>query len=240
MMTRLPFIIGILILSLSAACGTDSIPAESDDFTMPDECTAVNPYLNHFDSMPPGGIKLRTRRIGTLARVFNDSNYAHLESAMQLGIAPVTDARTAWNLRRPVTKITSCKEYFVDSLTHSLPFLVPKAARLLKEIGQRFNDTLAARGGGSYRIKVTSVLRTPKSIAKLRRRNRNAVDTSAHQFGTTFDISYIKFICDTVDIPRTQEDLKNLLAEVLDDFRNEGRCLVKYERKQGCFHITTQ
>ena len=82
------------------------------------------------------------------------------------------------------------------------------------------------------------MLRTPRLVKRLRRRNRNAVDTSAHLYGTTFDISYAKFICDSTRVPRTQEDMKNLLGEVVYAMREQGRCYVKYERKQGCFHIT--
>ena len=89
-------------------------------------------------------------------------------------------------------------------------------------------------------MKVTSVLRTKHGIKKLRRSNRNAVEASAHQYGTTFDISYAKFLCDSVTVNRTQEDLKNLLGEVLKAIRDEGKCYVKYERKQGCFHITVR
>ncbi len=51
-------------------------------------------------------------------------------------------------------------------------------------------------------------------------------------------LSYVKFHC--LDTTRTihDGDLKNLLAEVLLDMRTAGRCLVKFERKTGCFHIT--
>ena len=115
---------------------------------------------------------------------------------------------------------------------------MPEAEQLLHDIGAAFIDSLESRGGGSYRIKVTSVLRTDESVARLRRVNRNATSTSAHIYGTTFDISYAKFICDSVTVPRTQEDMKNLLGEVMKDMRDRGRCYVKYERKQGCFHIT--
>jgi uncharacterized protein YdiU (UPF0061 family) len=111
---------------------------------------------------------------------------------------------------------------------------------LLKDIGMAFRDSLKARGGGNYRIKVTSVLRTPALVKQLRRRNRNAVDTSAHLFGTTFDISYLKFICDSIGVPRTQEDMKNLLGEVVEQMRQQERCFVKFERKQACYHITVR
>ena len=87
---------------------------------------------------------------------------------------------------------------------------------------------------------MTSVLRTPQTVRKLRRVNRNATQESAHQYATTFDISHSKFICDNADgTRRTFEDLKNLLAEIVYDLRREGRCYVKHERKQACLHITS-
>ena len=199
-------------------------------------------FMRRLDSMPDlNCVKLHVNPIGgSLGRVFNDSNHVQLAVAEEIGIKPIESLSDAWHLRRPVKKIYSCREYYVDNLTHSLPYLVPEAYDLLKEIGARFNDTLAARGGGSYRIKVTSVLRTGTGVRKLRRRNINAVKNSTHQFGTTFDISYAKFICDSMTVNRTQEDLKNLLAEILKGLVSEGRCYVKYERKQSCFHITAR
>jgi len=197
-------------------------------------------FRNHLGEMPGGGRRLRYKPVAAMGRVFNDSNYLQLQAATSIGVEPVATLRDAWRLRRPVVKVVSCGDYFVDTLTHSLPFLVPEAEALLRDIGRQFRDSLAARGGGDYRIKVTSLLRTPMTIAKLRRRNRNAVDSSAHQYGTTFDISYMKFICDSKRVPRTQADLKGLLAEILVNMRDSGRCYVKYERKQSCFHITAR
>ena len=77
-------------------------------------------------------------------------------------------------------------------------------------------------------------------MSRLRRVNRNATAESTHTFGTTFDISYSRFICDSDTLGRTFEDLKNLLGEVLLDFKNQGRCYVKMERRQACFHITAR
>ena len=81
---------------------------------------------------------------------------------------------------------------------------------------------------------------THLAVSKLRRRNINATANSAHRYGTTFDISYIRFFSDTVTVERTQEDLKNLLGEILKSVRDENKCYVKFERKQGCFHITAR
>jgi len=199
-----------------------------------------NPYATRLDSMPPGGIRLDVDRTIAHGREFNDSNYLHINAASAIGITPIEKVDDAWNIDRPIVKVRSCPDYFVDNLTHSLPYLVPEAEELLHDIGRTFRDSLAARGGGDYRVKVTSILRTQSSVRRLRRRNRNAIGSSAHLYGTTFDISYSNFACDSLSTPRTTEDLKLLLAEVLRDFRNKGRCYVKHERKQSCFHITTR
>lgn len=199
-----------------------------------------NPYDAHLDSAPDGGcVRLRTNIHVPLARLFNDSNYQHLAEARAGGIAPVSSPDMAWREGEGLVEIKSNSLYYVDDLSHSYPFLRPHAADLLAEIGRRFQDTLHIRGGGAYRPKVTSLLRTPLSVGRLRRVNRNATGESAHQYATTFDISYSKFVCDDASAPhRTFEDLKNLLAEIVASLRDEGRCLVKHERHQACFHIT--
>lgn len=203
--------------------------------------SAENPYDQKLDSAPGDNcVKLKVKNIGYLRKVFRDSNYKHLEVARVFGTRIIDDVEDAWDIDYPLVKIRSCREYYVDELSHSFPYLVPEAAVLLKEIGRRFNDALSEQGGGNYRLKITSVMRTPATVSRLRRINRNAVDSSAHQFATTFDISYSRFICDSIGVGRTFEDLKNLLGEILYDLRAAGRCYVVYERKQSCFHITVR
>ena len=217
-----------------------------DEERMPDTTFATvdeeqdEVHIIPVDSMPPGGKRISVRMLGSLRKVFNDSNYIHLGVARKYGITPIMKLSDAWNLKVPVIRVVPTETYYIDKLTYSLPYLVPRAKKLLDDIAQTWKDSLTARGGGDYRLKVTSMLRTPATIKKLRRRNTAAVDSSAHQYGTTFDISFVKFVCDNPSTPRTAEDLKNLLAEVLYDLREEGRCYVKYEHKQGCFHITTR
>lgn len=217
-----------------------------DEERLPDTTSATvdeeqdEVHIIPVDSMPPGGKRIRVRMLGSLRKVFNDSNYIHLGVARKYGITPIMKISDAWNLKVPVIRVVPTETYYIDELTYSLPYLVPRAKKLLDDIAQTWKDSLTARGGGDYRLKVTSMLRTPATIKKLRRRNTAAVDSSAHQYGTTFDISFVKFVCDNPSNPRTAEDLKNLLAEVLYDLREEGRCYVKYEHKQGCFHITTR
>lgn len=233
----------MLLLAACGSSGKDADPGRKgvDIDALLDGVTAANPFDKTSPLMPDGGIKMKINGVGgTLGRVFNDSNFLHLEAAAEIGIEPIESLADAWEAGARLERVESCREFYVDQLTHSVPFLVPAAKTLLTDIGQRFNDSLQARGGGDYRLKVTSVTRTPGSVGKLRRHNVNASDNSAHQYGTTFDISYAKFMCDSTTVIRTQEDLKNLLAEILKAERDSGRCFVKYERKQGCFHITAR
>lgn len=230
-----------------AGCDSDEAPANAPKPSVPlrdvlARGKEANPYEARLDSAPDDNcLRIRVRNIGPLNRVFNDSNRLQLEAARAVGIVPIETDDDILRLRKGLTHITSTENYYVDDLTHSFPYLVPEAAELLDDIGRSFNDSLAARGGGAYRIKVTSLLRTPATVKRLRRVNRNATGESTHQYATTFDISYSKFICDDASQPhRTFEDLKNLLAEILTGYQARGRCYVKFERKQSCFHITVR
>lgn len=180
-----------------------------------------------------------SKRVGNLASQFSDLNAEHLVYAQRIGIKPISSSRDILRLSRPIIEIRSNDNYHIDNLSHSYPYLVPEAAALLDTIGARFNQKLANQGGGKYKIKVTSLLRTSESVNRLKRRNVNSTENSAHLYGTTFDISYVGFHQGPLNTRHhTDGELKNLLAEVLLELRDQGKCLVKFERKQGCFHIT--
>lgn len=172
---------------------------------------------------------------------FNDKNDLHLEAALECGITPINDINNAGHRSfASLSLIDSCQYYDVRKLTHSAPYLTPHAKWLLMTIGKNFQDSLAAQGVYGYQLSVTSVLRTDKSIENLQRRNSNASDNSAHRYGTTFDISYTKYnrTDTTTSLPEWQ--VKETFSEVLYDLRERGLCYVKYEVKQGCFHITAR
>jgi hypothetical protein len=175
-----------------------------------------------------------------LKEIFNDSNALQLVAAENNGFQPIASLHDAYNIDRPLIRIYSCDAYMLDDLSASVPYLVPKAAQLLKEIGYAFQDSIRQRGGKAYRIKVTSVTRTVYSVSKLMRRNRSATQNSCHRYGTTFDISWVKFDCMDPSMVISLEDLKNILAEVVQDFRKQGRCYAIFERKSGCLHVTVR
>ena len=119
-----------------------------------------------------------------------------------------------------------------------------EAERRLSELVYAGANPLYVKGIPLHQIIVTSILRTDEDVANLQKVNRNATENSCHRYGTTFDICYNRYkTVSTKAEPRRQvrnDTLKWVLAEVLRDKREAGRCYVKHEVKQGCFHITVR
>ena len=178
-------------------------------------------------------------------RSFGDLNEKHLGIAKTIGILPLASRDEAEGMKDKLQHITTNAFYTVDSLTHSIPYLVPGAANLLDSIGANFLDSLASKGLNPNKVIVTSVLRTKDDVKRLRRHNGNASLNSAHFYGTTFDVSWKSFQKVEDEDGRPLQDvssdtLKLVLSEVLRDLKQANHCYVKYELKQGCFHITTR
>ena len=185
------------------------------------------------------------RGVVSYKRSFPDLNDKHLGVAKAVGIRPLEDREEAESMKEKLTHITDNEFYVVDSLTHSIPYLVPRASALLDTIGSNFLDSLAAKGLNPNQVIVTSVLRTQSDVKRLRRRNGNASANSAHCFGATFDVSWKRFKKVEDEDGRPLQDvgsdtLKLVLSEVLTDLRQAEKCYIKYELKQGCFHITAR
>lgn len=172
----------------------------------------------------------------TYRQLFNDSNYVQLSAARSIGINPHTLGDPAKS--DELVSLFSTKCYHVDTMYHSRPFLIPEAVLLLHYIGDRFQKLMHERYPdlGAYKVIVTSALRTEESERNLRRVNRNATDTSCHIYGTTFDISAQRYLCQN-ETDTVVDRCKEILAEALYEIRYEGLCYVKYERG-SCFHIT--
>lgn len=183
--------------------------------------------------------------VASYKRTFGDLNAVQLKSAKSIGVSPLASCEEAKRLENELVEIRPCEYYDMDSLTHSIPYLVPTASALLETIGENFLDSLENKGLNPNKIIVTSVTRTKEDVRRLRHTNVNASMNSCHFYGTTFDISWKRFA--KVEDPdgRPMQDvradtLKLVLAETLRDLREEGKCYVKYELKQGCFHITAR
>lgn len=172
--------------------------------------------------------------------IFNDMNSLQLEAAKRNGLKGEISSENI-EQNRQLVKIESCNEYYVDRLTHSVPYLVPKAAKLVEDIGKAFQDSLYRRGyHSSHRVIVTSVLRTSDHIKSLKKVNVNATENSCHTYGTTVDISYTKFKPATKGNIASEAKMRDILMQVIYDMRQQERCYVKYEKQQACLHITVR
>lgn len=152
------------------------------------------------------------------ASYFNDEQDVQIIAAEAMGVSPGTPFSSG-----KYVMLRNTSKYYLNDV--SFPYLTPLAADLLNKIAEIYQEEI---GNPQSRLRITSCLRTPDSVKKLQRRNRNAVENSCHLYGTTFDISY----------SRMEPHEKRALAKALSILRESGYCYVKHERRQPCFHIT--
>ena len=174
---------------------------------------------------------------------FSDLHAKQHAAAVKIGLPrPPKDRADAASMRKQLVEIKTNKNYIVDDLTHSVPYLVPCAKRELDSIGVEWADILKRNGLPHYRFYVTSVLRTQEDIKYLQRSgNINSITQSCHCYGTTFDLAYMRY--DKVTRTRDymhEDNLKLVLGQVLLNHQRAGKIYVKYEAKQSCFHITVR
>ena len=188
-------------------------------------------------------VKNRIYSVPNFANAFPDQNDVQLYAASRCGVEPVEDRTEAECRKAKLVYVGSNPYFYVERLRSSIPYLVPRAAVLLQDIGRSYFDSLQTKGIPLHKIIVTSVMRSKADVGKLRNTNDNATQNSCHLYGTTFDICYNRY--KTVENPNAlvrrqvrNDTLKWVLSEVLNDMRINNRCLIKCEVRQGCFHIT--
>lgn len=233
------------VAEASTAQGGDGFVVQGDSLVpvrkaAPEQTAPVAARFFNADGTPR---KNRIYSVSSFKGAFPDSNSVQMEAARRYGVSPVQNRDEAERRKKELVYVGSNPYFHVDKLNSSIPYLVPRATVLLQDIGCAFFDSLQMKGIPLHKIIVTSVLRTRDDVTKLRTRNGNATENSCHMYGTTFDVCYNRY--KTVEDPdgpnRRQvrnDTLKWVLSEVLRDFRQQGRCHVKYEVKQGCFHMT--
>ena len=124
------------------------------------------------------------------------------------------------------------KGYRVQNLDYSRAWLVSKAYLSLEKIASRFSKNT----GGSY-FTVTSITRTLEDQCRLRKVNSNAsLGISSHNYGNSFDISYVRFN----GVNRPDDKLTAELEKVLKYYYNAGRIFYIKEKQQSCFHVTVK
>lgn len=183
--------------------------------------------------------------VSSYDRAFPDENDIQFATAARLGLAqPLNSHDEANAMTSQLVYIGASPFFNLRPMTYSAPYLVPRADRLLNVIARNFQDSLLCKGLPVHKLEVSSALRTLDDVKRLQRSNANATSQSCHLYGTTFDISYNYYarvgencVADTAVCPYGVQ-LKQVLAEVLRDLREQGACYVKNEHKEPCFHIT--
>lgn len=176
--------------------------------------------------------------------MYNDYNDVQIPAAEKYGITPLEHRNVNFDSIQQLAKVEADDSILIiEPLTHSVPYLTHNAKALLMEIASNFQDSLAARGARPYCLHVTSMLRTLNDVRSLVKHNNNASETSAHSYGTTFDIAHNNFY----PIPKfdkgpgkslSNNELKHLLGHVLYRLRMQKKCWVLIEENQRCYHIT--
>lgn len=138
-------------------------------------------------------------------------------------------------------KIRNGEGYIIDRMSTSYPCVTKESKILLEEIGRRFREKTSQNGLKNSRFIVTSMTRTTKMMKGLRKNNPNASANSPHLYGNAFDISYIRFSVQKWFLTYCDKKfLKEALAEVIWQLRNEKKCWATFETGQSCFHVVAR
>jgi hypothetical protein len=140
-----------------------------------------------------------------------------------------------------LVKVSSGRLLLVGKLNFSYPCLTKESKELLEVIATRFREKADRAGLKGSRFIVTSMIRTSEQMKQLRRINSNASANSPHLNGNAFDISYARFRSVKLFITECDKRfLKEALAEVIVELRDDGKCWATYERNQNCFHVVAR
>lgn len=196
------------------------------------------------------GARLRAREVAELRQ---DGNAEQVATARALGQRAPGDAELAQLRRRGglVALGDSTPYWVLRDMDYSVPYVTPDARAMLEALGRRFQARLSRLGLPPYRIKVTSALRTDATQADLRKTNSYAArTTSAHEFGTTVDVSHERFAvpAEAAGPPGVAmlEELGKQNARVLQaelgrallEMRGQGALRVMMENQQPVYHMT--
>lgn len=250
-----PFVIGFISgILVGHSCSKDApvsgtpvvVEATPSEPVIPDEAAVVLEEESPEDDVDGTG-KFEAKEIiyygprMAYAKVFADLNDAHVSLAKQVGLTSIPQTKAEVAGISGLVKVVDNDYYVVDDLRYSMPFLTKGASEELMTISKAFSDSLKSKNLLDYKLIVSSLLRTEEDVKRLRRSgNPNASDNSAHCYGTTFDITYTRYYREQETESFMQPyELTKVLGEVLRDRKKAGACLIKYERKEHCFHITS-
>jgi hypothetical protein len=190
------------------------------------------------------GSRLKAREVGELRL---DKNAEQVAAARKLGqrVSGKAEIDRLVSAGRLVALGDSTEYWILRDMPHSNPYVTPDTRNMLLELGRRFHARLDQLGLPHYRIKVTSALRTDETQAELRRINSYAsATTSAHEFGTTVDVSHERFAV-PAPVAGGSMEVWEMESEVLEELGKENARVLQAElgrtlaemRDQGVLHV---
>ena len=162
----------------TATSTTDSLGVI--DFNNPEEVNRILAHSKKVDAIyqqPRAKIKLvdfrgrpvknKIKGTPSYVRLFNDLNDVQIATASRVGINRIADREAAAQSKDSLVYVGDNPYYDVKKLTHSIPYLVPRAAVCLEEIARAFMDSCVTKGLPMHKVVLTSVLRTEKDVKRL-------------------------------------------------------------------------
>lgn len=121
-------------------------------------------------------------------------------------------------------------DYIITEMPSSRPFVMPSVNVFLNELVDLYKTEL--KDLDYVRFEITSATRSRRSVKELTKKNVNSITNSPHLKGKSIDISYVRFGANAAQL--------NAFVQALKKMRENNKCFVKYERSQGCLHITVR
>ena len=177
------------------------------------------------------------------SRKLNDRIVDYSEAAKLRGIKTCKNASDLKNRisEGKLVKVKSGNRYIVEKMTFSYPYVTKDSKILLDEIARRFSEKSSQKGLRGIKFYLTSMTRKTENMTSLKRYNGNASANSPHLYGNAFDISYKRFIAQKWVLTNCDKKfLKEALAEVIWQLREEHKCWATYEKVQNCYHIVAR
>ncbi|ALR31164.1 MULTISPECIES: DUF5715 family protein [Chryseobacterium] len=159
----------------------------------------------------------------------------HLDASKSFGVKLLKDSKTVQKYINSgkFHKIKkSGKGYRVQKLDYSRGWMVSKGKLMLEKMGARFSKETKG-----HTFTVSSITRTLEDQCRLRKINSNAaLGISSHNYGNSFDISYVRFN----DVLKYNPKMEAALEKVLKYYYNAGRIYYIKEKQQSCYHVTVR
>ena len=198
-------------------------------------------FRNYINSLV--GVKCIDYRQGNFSKKLSDKIPDYIGKSSLSGIVKCKDESEI--LERvnegKLVEVNEGNGFVIREMTHSYPYLTRDGKDLLLEIGKRFREKISGTTLKGSSFKITSMTRTTDKLKELREVNPNASAYSPHLYGNTFDISYIRFSVKKWYLTNCDRTfLKEALAEVIWQLREEKKCWATYEKKQNCFHVVAR